>query len=80
MAITSYAGQKRHHIFQEKAKKNPSLVSQSRADKEVTHDVIFAISQSNIDQLTHVLEDLSDPSSSKYGKCWFIKSNSYYIH
>jgi hypothetical protein len=71
MAVTSCAGgQKRHHIFQEKAKKNPSFVSQSRADKEVTHNVIFAISQSNMDQLTHVLEDLSDPSSSKYGKHW----------
>ena len=61
---------KKLHVFQEKAKKDPSLISFSRADKVAVHEVIFAISQSNMKQLIQVLEDVSDPSSSNYGKHW----------
>eukprot|EP01036_Dinobryon_divergens_P040835 gene40835-54045_t len=57
---------KEHHVFQEKAKKDPSLLSISRADKVAIHEVVFAISQSNMEQLIQVLDDVSDPSSSNY--------------
>ena len=66
MATTEH----KRHVFQEKATKDPLLVSFSRADKLALHEVIFAISQSNMDKLVKVLEDVSDPSSFNYGKHW----------
>ena len=58
------------HVFQEKAIKDPFLVHFSRADTQAVHEVIFAISQPNMETLVHVLEDVSDPSSLNYGKHW----------
>ena len=42
----------------------------SRIDKRISHTVIFAIEQSNMDELTKVLHDVSDPTSLNYGKFW----------
>ena len=58
------------HVFKEGAKKQPSVVSLSRAEYAAIHEVIFAISQSNVEELIKVLEDVSDPSSGNYGKHW----------
>ena len=65
--VSASSERKGHHVFQEKAKKDPSLHPFSRADKVAIHEVIFAISQSNMEQLIQVLDDASDPSSSNYG-------------
>eukprot|EP01035_Chromulina_nebulosa_P015011 gene15011-19872_t len=67
--VTATTG-KNLHVFQEKAKKDPSFLPLSRADKVAIHEVVFAISQLNMEQLIRVLDDVSDPSSSNYGKHW----------
>ena len=70
-SATSGGGEQQHlHVFQEKAKKDPSVVTLSTANKLIVHEVIFAISQSNMEQLIQVLDDVSDPSSNNYGKHW----------
>lgn len=38
----------RTHVFQEKARKNPSTKSLSRANNVAIHEVIFAITLSNV--------------------------------
>ena len=35
-----------------------------------THEVIFAVQQKNIDELTSILYDISDPDSPNYGQHW----------
>eukprot|EP01035_Chromulina_nebulosa_P040296 gene40296-54492_t len=72
LIITTTAGAT-SHVFQEKATRDPFIVSTSRANKLAVHEVIFAVSQLNMETLIHALEDVSDPSSLSYGKHW-IKS------
>ena len=38
--------------------------------QDQTHEVIFAIKQKNIDELTTILYDISDPDSPNYGQHW----------
>ena len=39
-----------------------------RAPQEQTHDVMFAVQLQNMDELTRILHDVSNPMSAKYGK------------
>ena len=36
----------------------------------VVSDMIFAVQQTNIDELTNILYDISDPDSPNYGQHW----------
>ena len=66
----------RSHILREKV--NPNILSKhngrvsylSRAHKQASHTVVFAIAQLNMDKLTAVLDEVSNPSSKNYGKHW----------
>lgn len=59
------------HVFREKA---PGLLShgaiqkEGRASAEEIHNVVFVVQHNNVDKLTRILHDVSDPSNSKYGK------------
>ena len=61
------------HVFKEHL---PGLLSrtditkQSRVHQDVSHEVIFAIRQNNMDELSSILHDVSDPSSPNYGQHW----------
>ena len=46
------------------------LVRQSHAQHNYVHEVMFVIRQNNMDELTRVLHDVSDPSSPNYGQHW----------
>jgi hypothetical protein len=59
------------HFFKETAaglSLRSDLVKENRVSPDVMHKVVFAIKQKNIDELTRILEDVSDPSSLNYGK------------
>ena len=59
------------HIFRENARGLASsdiFQRKNRVNPTQIHDVIFAIQQKNIDTLTEILHDISDPMSSNYGK------------
>ena len=63
----------RTHVFKESSK-NPSsrdnVEKRDRARHDQTHEVIFAVQQKNIDELTSILYDISDPDSPNYGQHW----------
>mmetsp|Transcript_40941 Transcript_40941/g.41814 ORF Transcript_40941/g.41814 Transcript_40941/m.41814 type:complete len:195 (-) Transcript_40941:55-639(-) len=40
----------------------------SQVDRESTHELIFMVKQKNMDALTKYLEEISNPSSPKYGQ------------
>lgn len=42
----------------------------SRADVNAPHSVVFATANKNVEELTEVLHDVSNPSSVNYGKHW----------
>jgi tripeptidyl-peptidase-1 len=58
------------HVFREHSVglSHPSIVKKDRVPSTQTHDVMFAIEQRNIEELTSILEDVSDPLSPDYGK------------
>ena len=62
-----------HHVFRESI---PRLLSRTdlfkgeRVQHDHVHKVIFAIKQRNIDELTRVLNDVSNPLSPNYGQHW----------
>ena len=61
------------HILKEKSNQEHfsrffSFVSP--ADKTALHRIIFAVAQSNLDRLTQILHDISDPSGMYYGRHW----------
>ena len=59
------------HIFRENARGLASgniFQRMNRVDPTQLHDVIFAIQQKNIETLTGILHDISDPESPNYGK------------
>lgn len=58
------------HVFKERitGSTRSDLARQSRISPEVNHEVIFVIKQRNIEELTRVLHDVSDPKSKNYGK------------
>ena len=61
------------HVFKES---NPYLSlsrdidKQNRAWSDHHHEVVFVIQQRNMEELTSILHDISDPSSSNYGQHW----------
>lgn len=60
-----------HHIFRETAAgllSRTDIIKKNRISPDYIHEVIFAIQQKNIDLLTSVLNDISDPDSESYGK------------
>ena len=59
------------HVPREPAKRHLSherIIRRDRVDPTQLHDVIFVIQQKNIETLTGVLHDISDPGSPNYGK------------
>ena len=61
------------HVFKEKRvplSSGHAFAMGKRASLEATHDVIFVVKQKNLDDLSRILDETSDPSSSNYGKHW----------
>ena len=59
------------HVFREsipELSSRPHLVRLNRVDSAAAHTVVFVIRQNNMDELTRILHDVSDPSSSNYGQ------------
>ena len=59
------------HVFRESIPKLASrtdLVKLRRADNAAAHTVVFVVKQKNVDELTRILHDVSDPLSSNYGQ------------
>jgi hypothetical protein len=59
------------HIFKEAAAPLHSrndLTRKERVSSDQLHEVIFAIKLLNMDELTRILLDVSDPKSNNYGK------------
>ena len=46
------------------------LVKRERIGQDHVHEVMFVVRQKNMDELTRVLHDLSDPFSPNYGQHW----------
>lgn len=62
-----------NHVFRESIPLLTSrrdLVKKHRVEPDHPHEVIFVIAQRNIDELTSILHDLSDPLSVNYGQHW----------
>ena len=61
----------RSHIFRESIPKLSSrvdIVKQNRMHRDHSHEIVFAVKQRNMDELTRILHDVSDPISSNYGQ------------
>jgi hypothetical protein len=60
----------RGHVFKEKIAGvgRLDLARQSRISPGIDHEVVFVIKQRNIEELTAILHDVSDPKSMNYGK------------
>ena len=61
------------HIFRERSTYSSSrsdIKKQNRAFHDHPHKVIFSIQQKNMDKLTSILHDISDPHSPNYGQHW----------
>ena len=59
------------HVFKEHMPRLSSrvdLVKSNRISLDYVHEVVFAIRQKNMDELTRILHDVSDPLSSNYGQ------------
>ena len=59
------------HAFREAASgliMHKDLVKEHRVSPKEVHEVIFVIKQLNIDALSNILDDVSDPASPNYGK------------
>jgi tripeptidyl-peptidase I len=59
------------HVFREKATgllSHGAIQKEGRASADEVHDVVFVVQHNNVDKLTRILHDVSDPSSAKYGK------------
>ena len=59
------------HVFRESVlhlSSRPDVVRTSRADEAKPHTVVFLIKQRNMDELTRILHDVSDPLSPNYGQ------------
>lgn len=63
----------RSHVFKEGIQELSSrtdLLKRDRIYREYVHEVVFAIRQRNMDELTRLLHDVSNPMSSNYGQHW----------
>ena len=61
------------HVFKESSKhlsSRTNIEKRGRIRLEQTHEVIFAVKQKNMDELTSILYDISDPNSPNYGQHW----------
>ena len=61
------------HVFKEDIPRLHSrhdLQRFSRIHKDYVHDIVFVIRPNNMDKLTRVLHDVSNPSSPNYGQHW----------
>jgi tripeptidyl-peptidase-1 len=69
------------HIFKEKSKVHlrEDIHYLRRAPSSESHEIIFAIKHKNIEELTQVLYDVSDPESENYGKHWSRQQVIEYI-
>ena len=59
------------HVFKESIpllSSRMDILKQSRMSNDYNHEVIFAIKQKNMEELTRFLHDVSDPSSDIYGQ------------
>ena len=59
------------HVFKESIpmlSTRDDVFRHSRMSSDYLHDVVFVIQQKNMDKLTDILHDVSDPSSINYGK------------
>lgn len=65
-------GSKRNlHIFKETSNilsSHHAITRKHRAPSTQPHEVVFVLEQRNMDELTRILHDVSDPSSPNYGK------------
>ena len=62
-----------HHVFKERVSNivvRNDITKGNRKQHDDAHTVIFVIQQKNMDSLTKVLEDVSDPLSQNYGQHW----------
>ena len=60
----------REHVFRERVaglSSRKDISKKERASGTITHEVVFAVQQRNIDKLTRILDDISDPKSVNYG-------------
>ena len=48
----------------------PDIAMHDRADSSKLHALVFVRKQINLDKLEHILNSVSDPKSSEYGKHW----------
>ena len=73
MAIPHYAvdaSRGRLHAYREHSPGltlHPDVIKGSRAHSTTEHDVVFLIKQRNMEELTRILHDVSDPRSKNYG-------------
>jgi tripeptidyl-peptidase I len=61
----------RDHVFRETAaglSARVDLIKKDRAPPDHHHEVIFAVQQKNLEELTRILHDISDPDSDNYGQ------------
>jgi Pro-kumamolisin, activation domain len=61
----------RDHVFRESAAglaARVDLIKKDRAPRDHHHEVIFAVQQKNLEELTRILHDISDPDSDNYGQ------------
>ena len=59
------------HVFRERLpglSSRTDIIKQGRVHQDLSHEVIFAIKQKNMDELRSILHDVSDPSSLNYGQ------------
>ena len=63
----------RTHVFKESVRElstRNDLVKRGLISPEYIHEVVFAVEQKNMEELTRVLHDVSNPMSSNYGQHW----------
>jgi tripeptidyl-peptidase I len=59
------------HVFKESMPllaSRTDLIKKARPDDDYIHEVIFAVKMNNMDDLTRMLHDISDPDSPNYGQ------------
>ena len=59
------------HVYMDsmpELKSRSDLINKSPLHKEHVHEVIFVVQQQNMDELTAILHDVSDPESPNYGQ------------
>ena len=58
------------HVFKERMpllSSRKDLIKKGRSEHDHVHEVVFAVKSKNMDELTRILHDVSDPHSQNYG-------------